>query len=230
VLKSLANFLIDQRAHAEASAVVDDLVRDPANDDPGTLAFAGRSWSLCAALAWQDQKLPKDRRDAAVRSCAERARDVLRRANDAGSDTGATERCWFLVSCPLEEFRDAALATQIARQLIAKRPTDPDPSLMLGCALYRSGDFKGAVTAFKKRAEPNHGRSNSANLFLAMAHWRLDQKAQARQCFERCVGSMAGKRTDATGDLVRAEAAALLGLPERGPPSSVEQARENKKD
>ena len=230
VLKPLALFLIDQQAHAEASAVVDDLLKSPANDGPETLSTAGRYWLLCALIASQDQKLPEDRREAVTRSYSERARDVLRQAADSGNITGAMDLCRFLVIAPLKEFRDAALAAQLARQLIAKSPTDADPWLLLGSALYRAGDWKGAVAAFEKGAELNHGKIDVADFFVAMAHWRLDHKEQARHYFDRCVGWLGSNQTDAVPQVIRAEAAALLGLPERGPPGSPGQTAQIKKD
>ena len=51
-------------------------------------------------------------------------------------------------------------------------------------------------------------------------HWRLGQKDLARESFESADRWLAAKPADADIDLLRREAADLLGLGERGPPAA----------
>ena len=184
--KTLASFLIKQQAHAEAAAVAEDLVRDSGADSPDIAGIAANYWTLCTALAWRDESVPRDRREAAARSYARRARDVLRQELGAGQDaTTAPNLCWLLVVCPAEDLRDPPAAVQLARKIIEKFPIDPKSTLLLGAALYRSGDWQRAIESLGKGGELNRGELGFWGFFLAMAHWRLDQKDLARQSFDR---------------------------------------------
>ena len=206
------------------------LLRDSAQEEPALPGLSVPSWMTCSALAWLDQKLPKDRREAAARSYAERAREVLRPAQARDDDPARTGLLiQFLANCPVAELRDPSLAAKLARQVVHKSPTAPRSWLLLGGALYRAGDFQDCVDALAKAAELSNGKMDACGFFLAMAHWRLDHKDQARECFENCERWLASKSFDPCVELVRAEAAALLGLPERGPPGPPGQAVDIKK-
>ena len=64
----------------------------------------------------------------------------------------------------------------------------PLQGLRLGVALYRDGDFSASIEALKKSEELVPGRSLSFNgFFLAMAHWQLDRKDEARQWYDQSV-------------------------------------------
>lgn len=229
--KTLASFLIKERAHAEAASVAEDLVRDSGADSPDIPAIAATYWTVCTALAWQDDTLPPERREAAARSYAHRARDVLRRLVDAGNDENAVANlCWFLVVCPAPELREPARSVQLARQLIEESPNDPKPEFLLGAALCRTGDWQGALDALKKGGDLNGGEFEFWGFVRAVAHWRLDHKDLARESFHCAESWLAANRAEADVRLLRTEAAAVLGLLERGPPVTERQTLETKID
>ena len=80
---------------------------------------------------------------------------------------------------------------------------------------YRTGDWKGAITALEKSEALDAHKENLAGngFFLAMAHWQLGQKDQARQWYDKAAAWME-KRRPHDEQLIhfRAEAAALLGV------------------
>src|SRR5262249_49033087 len=71
-----------------------------------------------------------------------------------------------------------------ARALVETLPEDPPALSALGIALYRVGEFRESLAKLKEaderfsKAGPNQTPSNLA--FLAMAHHRLGQVAEAR--------------------------------------------------
>jgi eukaryotic-like serine/threonine-protein kinase len=220
--KILAAFLLKQRAHAEAAVVAEDMLRDSGPDSPEVPKTAATYWTICSAQAWEDEQLPKDRRMAAVRSYAIRARDTLRQIVDAGQDaTAAPSLCWLLLVCPAADFRDPPAALKLARATLKTFPQDPKSTLLLGAALYRSGDWPGAIKAISKGSDMNKGEIGYWGFFLAMAHWQLDQKELARQSFERSVRWIAANPAEVDAVILRNEAATLLGIPERGVPIST---------
>jgi tetratricopeptide (TPR) repeat protein len=101
----------------------------------------------------------------------------------------------------------------------AQRAVQQDPQQAsvwhaLGVAHYRNGHFPSAIEAFEKaRTLQSDWVDNS--FYLAMSHWQLGRKVEARQWFDKGVISME-KQT--TNDFVtrynRVEATFLLGLPE----------------
>ena len=65
----------------------------------------------------------------------------------------------------------------------------------LGVAHYRAGDWKAAVRALQKSNELLKGNELSFNaFFLAMAHWQLGNKAEARRWHDEAVGWMEKKK------------------------------------
>ena len=97
----------------------------------------------------------------------------------------------------------------------------------LGVAYYRSGRWEEAIEALSTSMDLLHGQSDGFNtFFLAMAHWQLGHKDEARRWSDRAVQWMA--KNGANNDELRrfrAEAAALLGLPEPVGPAGKEVPR-----
>ena len=94
-------------------------------------------------------------------------------------------------------------------------------------ARYRAGDWRGAIEALAKSEELAPGKDLGAEgFFLAMAHWQLGHKDEARRWYDRAVQWMA-KNAPNNDELrrFRAEAAALLGLPEPVGPAGKEVPR-----
>ena len=86
----------------------------------------------------------------------------------------------------------------------------------LGVAHYRAGDWKAAIEALTKSMELGKGGDGSDWFFLAMAHWQLGDKPQARSWYDKAVPWME-KNQPKNEELIRfrAEAAALLGVNEK---------------
>ena len=116
----LTGVLIRLGAHVEAAAVAEDQLRDLG---PPAATLAANGLTSCAALAARDPKLTRDARAAAARSYARRARDLLRDAARPGGDpTAAHHLIWFLVNCPVAEFRDPIEAIRMAHDILARSP------------------------------------------------------------------------------------------------------------
>jgi serine/threonine protein kinase len=222
--KALATFLVKQKDHSAAAAIAEDLLQDSGADSPDIPGIAATYLTECTALAWQDESLPHDRRQAAARGYALRARDVLRQAQKAGNDdTADAKLCWFLVVCPVAELRDPATAEKLAGLLLEKNPDDPRPRFLSGAAFYRGLDWRSAALALEKGGELNHGEYTYWGFLLAAARWKLDDKDTARAAFDRADRWLAANRADPDVYLLRTEAATLLGVPERGPPDKAYQ-------
>jgi tetratricopeptide (TPR) repeat protein len=95
----------------------------------------------------------------------------------------------------------------------------------LGWAHYRAGAYKEAIAALEKSIALNKDGANADQwLFLAMAHWQLGQKEEARHWYDRSVAWIdnnreALDRENCSGNRLvddvrkfRAEAAELMGI------------------
>jgi hypothetical protein len=80
-------------------------------------------------------------------------------------------------------------------------------------AYYRSGDDRAAVAALETSMRMQAGGNSFDWFFLAMAHWRLGDRNQARTWFDRAVQWM-DRHKPHDGELCRfrAEAEAMLAI------------------
>jgi hypothetical protein len=91
----------------------------------------------------------------------------------------------------------------------------------VGRARYRAGAWKESIEALLKSAElddaPKGGEPRQW-FFLAMAHWQLGEKEEARAWYDKAVAWM-DQYSPGEEDhrQERAEAAALLGVPDLAP-------------
>jgi tetratricopeptide (TPR) repeat protein len=120
---------------------------------------------------------------------------------------------WLLATCPDAKFHDPGVAATHARKAVELAPRQGWAWTPLGIAQYRNGDWKAAVAALNKSIQIQKGSDSSDFFFLAMAHWQLNDKDQARAWYDQAVPWM-DKNRPQDGELkrFRAEAAALLGL------------------
>jgi tetratricopeptide (TPR) repeat protein len=127
----------------------------------------------------------------------------------------------FYATCPDKQFRNPAEAVELAKQAVeeiakfARRtPRDEgDCWKTLGVAQYRAGDWKAAVAALEKAMQFRNGGDGTDWFFLAMAHWQLGEKEQARQHYDKAVEWMKKNRpNDEELRRFQAEAADLLGI------------------
>jgi eukaryotic-like serine/threonine-protein kinase len=121
---------------------------------------------------------------------------------------------WWLATFQEPRLRDPARAVELARKAVELAPQDGRFWITLGAAHYRAGDWKAAIEALTRSMELAPGRNESFNtFFLAMAHWQLGDKPQARSWYDKAVPWME-KNQPKDDELIRfrAEAAALLGV------------------
>jgi Flp pilus assembly protein TadD len=83
--------------------------------------------------------------------------------------------------------RNAALAVRLAKKAVTALPRDADCRNTLGVAHYRNGDDKAAVTELETAMSLRAGGDCFDWFFLAMAHWRLGDRDQARMWLDRAV-------------------------------------------
>jgi serine/threonine protein kinase/predicted Zn-dependent protease len=125
---------------------------------------------------------------------------------------------WLLATCPEGRLSDPGRAVQLARQAVELAPESRNVPITLGVALYRAGDCKAAAAALGQVPELPAARPEGDNVeicgtfVLALAHWRLGEREEARRCYDRAV-RRAGDGRPESAELrrFRAEAAALLG-------------------
>ncbi len=223
--ETLSAVLIRLGAHAAAAIVADDLLRDSA-DRSAVAALAANWLTSCAALAAHDETLVRDRREAAARSYAQRALDLLREAARPGGDPTAPHHlAWFLVSCPVAELRDPDEATRIVQAILERAPNSWVAWATLGAAHYRAGDDSGAIDALDRAAALNHGDILYYGFFLAVAHHRLGHDDLARDAFDRTDQWLESIPWNEVARRIRAEAAELLRQTRRASPRP--EPREN---
>jgi serine/threonine protein kinase/Flp pilus assembly protein TadD len=154
------------------------------------------------------------------RGAWDKARSDYQRAIDLNpkADSAQNSLAWLLATCPDPRFRDPQAAVAWAEKAVDLVPTAASYRNTLGVAFYRAADWQAAVAALLKSVELSQGGSTEDCLFLAMAHWRLDRKETARRWFGRALERAQNVILANHDELrrFRAEAAALLGLPEDG--------------
>src|SRR5262249_52935346 len=138
--------------------------------------------------------------------------EVLERARDIASCNA--DPAWFLATCPDPRFRDPVRAVKLAQKAVTlTRRENGDYLNTLGVAQYRNDEWKAAVASLTE-AQRKRGDADASDwLFLAMAHWQLNDKGEAHTCFERAVKllSMHEYEPEELGRF-RIEAAELLGI------------------
>jgi WD40 repeat protein/tetratricopeptide (TPR) repeat protein len=126
------------------------------------------------------------------------------------------EVAWLLATCPEAKIRDPGRAVELTKKAIELAPKEGTYWNTLGVAHYRAGDWKAAIEALTKSMEYRNGGDSADWFFLAMAHWQLGDKTQARSWYDKAVTWME-KYQPKDEELLRfrAEAAALLEVNEK---------------
>lgn len=127
-------------------------------------------------------------------------------------DAGAHNNlAWLPATCSDAKFRDASHAVTLAKKAVELAPSEWTYVNTLGVAHYRTGDWKAAIAALEKSMKLRKGGGSSDWFFLAMAHWQLGNKQDARQWYDKAVDRMAKKNAKDEQMLrVQKEAAQLL--------------------
>src|SRR5262249_53302824 len=103
-----------------------------------------------------------------------------------------------------------------AKQAVALAPESRFSWTTLGVAQYRAGAWKESIAALNKAMELPKGEKGFDRVVVAMAHWQLGHKDQAREWYDRAVEWI--EKNAPQDELLRrfrAEAAELLGLKEK---------------
>ncbi len=121
----------------------------------------------------------------------------------------------FLLICPDARFRDPERASDLLEKLIAIKPEHADSWQRLSLAKCRIGKYEAALDSARKARHFGGEEYWAAGFVQAMAHWQLDEKEKARQCYHEAATWLENNHS---GDEIlcheRDEAAALLGVKE----------------
>ena len=119
---------------------------------------------------------------------------------------------WLLATCADESLRRPLEAVQLARKAVESSPKAGSYWTTLGVAHCRAGGWQDAVAALRRSTELGRGRGSSG-FFLAMSHWQLENKDEARQWYEKAVAWMEkAEPDDEELKRFRSEAEELLGI------------------
>jgi serine/threonine protein kinase/Tfp pilus assembly protein PilF len=124
------------------------------------------------------------------------------------------ELSWWLCTMPELRGHSPDRAVELSRRAVELAPWGAHWNV-LGMAYCRVGNWTSAIEAHEKSMELRAGGDSYDWFFLAMAHWHLGHKDEARMWFDKGVEWMEEHRPD-NKDLLyfRGEAAELLGVEE----------------
>jgi serine/threonine protein kinase len=123
------------------------------------------------------------------------------------------ELAWLLATCPDMKYRDPRRAVTLARKAVELAPESGEFGNTLGVALYRAEKWIEAQTALSRSMSLRSGGDPFDWFFLAMAHWQLGEREEARKRYQQAIDWMAKSRTkDEELRRFKAEAAELFGL------------------
>jgi len=117
---------------------------------------------------------------------------------------------------------DSDCAVKLAQEAVAWAPEDGSFWTTLGVADYRDHGSKAAVAALETSMKLRQGGDSIDWFFLAMAHWQLGDKEEARRWYDRAAEWMDKNRAE-NADLrrFRAEAEELLKIAATQPAPTV---------
>ncbi len=223
--KALANFLLDEGAYAECAIISEALLRDHLpSDGIETLMEVAANLTECAALAMSDAKLPPGDRESTARAYARKALELFQKTAESKTDNATiVNLAWFRLTCPVAEFRDFGEAERLARELTSRSPERFDSWSILGASRYHNGDYPGSLSAFQKAREVDQAKFGFWDFYVAMAQWQLGEKPEAQASFERAAGWMKSNPGKKVAQGIRAQAASVLNLADRGATSGKRQ-------
>jgi WD40 repeat protein len=122
---------------------------------------------------------------------------------------------WFLVTRGDPGLDNAPLAVELVQVAVRQAPTGGALWNTLGVAQYRAGDWRAAIAALENSMQRRRGGDSFDFFFLAMAHWQLGERDQAKEWYGKAVAWMdKNKPNDEELLRFRAEASNLLGVKE----------------
>jgi serine/threonine protein kinase/WD40 repeat protein len=140
---------------------------------------------------------------------------------DPANSKAQNDLAWLLVTCPEPKHRDPKRAISLATKAVELDPNHDAYPNTLGVALYRNAQWPAAIAALTKSMKVRSGGDGFDWFFLAMAHWQLNRKEEARRWFYQ---ADAWRKTHQPQDeellRFRAEAMELLGGNAAKPPAA----------
>jgi len=135
---------------------------------------------------------------------------------------GQNLMAWRLAAFPDHRFSDPKRALELAKQAVEQAPDSGYIWNTLGLAHYRNGNWREATLVLQKSMQIGNGGDSFDRFLLAMAHWQLGNKEEARTWFSLAVQFMEKNEQHSMADELmedlprfRTEAAELLGTKEQ---------------
>jgi tetratricopeptide (TPR) repeat protein len=120
---------------------------------------------------------------------------------------------WILATAAAPAERDPAKAVELARKALELEPDAANHLNNLGVAQYRAGHYQAAVEWLDKADATIAGGDRAHRMFLAMAHWQLGNKEQARERYAEGAAWIASHRMNSEEqNRFRAEAEQLMEI------------------
>jgi serine/threonine protein kinase/WD40 repeat protein len=147
------------------------------------------------------------------------ARADLHQALDLDPDNAevCNNLAWFYVTAP-ENQRDPHKALPLAKKAVDQPAAKWTYLNTLGVVYYRLGQYENAVVTLERSQRQSHGEAAAFDLFfLAMAHARLGDSSQAKNCFDQAIKWIEEHESSLSPEWkeelnrFRAEAEALVG-------------------
>ncbi len=190
-MNNLATTLLAQRRYAEAQTLFEEVVeikeRSLGRDHPSTLLSINNLATMLMNFGHLDE----------ARKLYEEA--INRNRERLGPNHPETLKAigglaWALVVSADPKRRDPARGIELAKEVTEKAPKNGDNWNTLGVAYYRAGDWKKALAALEKSAKLRAGGDSFDWFFLAMTHWQLGHKEEARKWYDKAVAWMEKNR------------------------------------
>jgi tetratricopeptide (TPR) repeat protein len=126
---------------------------------------------------------------------------------------------WLFATSENAQLRDPGRAVHLAKRAVDLESHDGNSWNTLGVAQYRAGEWQAAIDALGKSMELRGGGDAWDWFFLAMAHWQLGNKDEARKWYDQGVQWMEkNKPEDEELRRFREEAAKLLKVEDQSEP------------
>jgi len=169
-----------------------------------------RYWNTLATVEYQ----ARDWKEAikSLEKSLELAKEDDLSDNQSPTIVAMNQLSWWLSTAPEPSgLRDPARAVELGKKAVAAVPQEGGCWNTLGVAQYRAGEWKEAIKALEKSMTLRKGGDSIDWFFLAMSHWQLGDRHQARQWYTKAVDGMnKAKSRDPELLSFRAEAEALI--------------------
>jgi serine/threonine protein kinase/Tfp pilus assembly protein PilF len=150
----------------------------------------------------------------------EQASDLVRKmlALKARDKWVLNDAAWRLATAQNPAQRDPALAVELAKKNVRFSSDTAYTWTTLGVARYCAGDWKQAIPDLEKSVKRRNGGNSIEWFFLAMAHWQLGHREEARDWYDKAVEWMEMNQPKNEQLLrFRAEAEELLKITDEKP-------------